>query len=436
MADDEQYDFAILGTGLVECAIGCILAENNKKVILIDRNAMYGSDYATLRYSELESHFGSEEAIPELKVYDNEFCVDLTPKLFLADSKMLRMLVEHGIDEYLEFCRIPGSFLWKGKLYSVPTSETQSMTTGMIGMWQKPKVMRFFWNVREYAKAAMKGAGYKFKATMRDEFKEYGLSEESMELIGHGIALNLDDSYLDRNPKETFDKIITYIKSIVCYENAMESPYLYPRYGLSEIAQGFARSCCMKGGEIMINAEVLSVNESSAEIFVREPVNKEMLRIKATKIISDQSYFKRSAVEYEIIRAICVIRGEPCEVTRGASSSQIIFLKGEMRRRNDIFVVVLGCDEKATPDGYKVAIISTVKETSDPASEIKTVVGKLGDVVKTFMEVKPVYRAEDTENVIFTKGVNESPHFEDVYDEIEEICRKLNLKSAGCGEKA
>ncbi|CAD25170.1 SECRETORY PATHWAY GDP DISSOCIATION INHIBITOR ALPHA [Encephalitozoon cuniculi GB-M1] len=427
MIAEHEYDFVILGTGLVECAVGCILARKNKRVILLDRNPMYGSDFATLRYTELETYFQSPSIAPELEVYDTEFSIDLTPKLFLADSKMLKMLVRYGIDEYLEFCRIPGSFLWRKKLHPVPTNEAQSMTTGLIGIWQKPKVMRFFWNVRDYAREAAKGKAYKFKDTMREEFKEYGLTEESMELIGHGIALNLDDSYLDRHPKETFDKIVTYVRSIICYENSMESPYLYPRYGLSEIAQGFARSCCTKGGEIMINAEILEVNEKNVEVLVREPVNKNVLRIKAGKIISGQSYFQRSTLLYEIIRGICIIRGDPVCVTRGASSAQIIFLKEELKRRNDIFVVVLGSEEKSTPEGYKVAIISTVKETSDPENEIKVVLEKLGDIVRYFVDVKPVYRAEDTENVIFTKGVDESPHFEDIYEEIEGICKKLNV---------
>lgn len=427
MVTDQEYDFVILGTGLVECAVGCILAGKGKKVILIDRNPMYGSDFATLRYTELESYFGSGDAVPELQVYDSEFAIDLTPKLFLADSKMLKMLMRHGIDEYLEFCRIPGSFLWRKKLYSVPTNEAQSMTTGLIGLWQKPKVMRFFWNVRDYAKAAMKGRPYEFKGTMREEFKEYGLTEDSMELVGHGIALNLDDSYLDRHPKETFDKIITYVRSIICYENSMESPYLYPRYGLSEIAQGFARSCCTKGGEIMINAEMLEVDEANASVVVREPVNGDVLRIKAGKIVSDQSYFQRSVALYEIIRGICVVRGDPVCVTKGASAAQVIFLKSELGRKNDIFVVVLGAEEKSVPEGYKVAIISTVRETADPESEIRVVLERLGDVVKHFVDVKPVYRAEDTENVVFTRGVDESPHFESIYEEVESICRRLGI---------
>lgn len=424
---EQEYDFAILGTGLVECAVGCILAGKGKRVILVDKNQMYGADFATLKYTELEAYFQGPAIVPELKVYDSEFSIDLTPKLFLADSNMLKMLVKHGIDDYLEFCRIPGSFVWKKKLHSVPTNETQSMMTGVIGILQKPRVMRFFWNVRDYARAMLEDRPYKLKSTMREEFEKYGLNGDSMEFVGHAIALNLDDSYLDRPPQETLDKIVTYIRSIICYENSMESPYLYPRYGLSEIAQGFARSCCTKGGEIMINAEIENIDLERVEILVREPVNKSLLKIRAGKIISNQSYFQKSVVDHEMIRGICIIRGECVEVTESASSAQIIFLKSEFKRRSDIFVVVLGSEERAAPEGYKVAIISTVRETDAPEREIEPVIRRLGDVVKHFMEVRPVYRAEDGENVVFTRSVDESPHFDGVYEEIEDICRRLGV---------
>ena len=120
---EQECDFIILGTGLVECAIGCILAGKNKKIILIDRNPMYGSDFATLKYTELEAYFQNSKIIPELKVYGSEYSIDLTPKLFLAYINMLKMLVKYNIDDYLEFSRIPGSFLWKKRLHSVPTNE-------------------------------------------------------------------------------------------------------------------------------------------------------------------------------------------------------------------------------------------------------------------------------------------------------------------------
>jgi Rab GDP dissociation inhibitor len=425
---EQEVDYVILGTGVVECAMGCILANKGKKVIMIDRNPVYGSDFATLRYSEVEAYFRTGVLLPELQKHDTSFSIDLTPKMLLADSKMFKMLVKYKIDDYIEFTTIPGSFVWKRKLHSVPTNETQSVTSGVVGMWQKPKVMRFFWNVRDYAKAKMERRPYKFKKTMREEFEGYGLSEESMEFIGHAVALNLDDSYLERSPEETFDKIVLYVRSIMCYEHSLESPYWYPRYGFSEIAQGFARNCCTREGEIMINAEVQEIDTEDVTLVVREPVNGSLLRIKAQKIIADQSYFQEQVVVREIIRAIYIVRGGTEELTRGASSAQVIFLKSELKRKNDIFAVVLGSHEAAAPKGHKVVIVSTVRETQDPEREIEIVTKCLRNVVRSFIDVKPVYRTPDRENVIFTKGVDESPHLESVYDEIESICRKLDIK--------
>ena len=130
---------------------------------------------------------------------------------------------------------------------------------------------------------------------------------------------------------------------------------------------------------------------------------------------------------YEVIRGICILKGES-EITKKASSSQILFLKSEYKRKNDIFVVILGKDEEATPDGYKVAIISTVKETSDPEKEILPVVSKLGNIVRSFVEVRNVYKTDDYKNILFTKGVDESTHFESLFSELCDICKKLDIK--------
>jgi RAB protein geranylgeranyltransferase component A len=59
-------------------------------------------------------------------------------------------------------------------------------------------------------------------------------------LIGHAMALHLDDNYLSQPARETIDKIILYVGSVARYG---KSPYIYPLYGLGELPQSFARYC-------------------------------------------------------------------------------------------------------------------------------------------------------------------------------------------------
>ncbi|KAK6089444.1 hypothetical protein P3W45_001581 [Vairimorpha bombi] len=418
-----HYDYIILGSGFVESTLACILSNKKKKVMIIDRNDVYGAELATLQYSQLETYFGNKEMNKILLKHDRDFCIDITPKLLLADSDLVKLILKYGIDETLEFVNIPGSFIYKNKLHSVPTSEAQSLKTGLVGLWEKYSVMRFFWDVKKYGQNP---DNYEFTNTMNEEFDKYGISKDVREFIGHAIALNLDDTYLERHPKETFDKICQYVTSIMSFQGSLKSPYIYPKYGISGIIQGFVRNACINNAEVMLRAYITEIDTRNNIVRVIEPVDKSEMCFKAGKIISDQSYIQMHSSSYEVIRGICILQGDS-EITKKAPSSQILFLKSEYERNNDIFVVILGKEEEATPEGYKVAIISTVKETENPEKEIEPVMSKLGNVVKSFIEVRSVYKTEDHHNIIFTKGVDESTHFETLCMELQDICKKLGI---------
>jgi Rab GDP dissociation inhibitor len=420
-----KYDYVILGSGFVECVMACILSKKGKSVILIDQNGVYGAELATLRYSQLAELF-KKQPKEELLALDREFCIDLTPKLLLADSDVIKLIVEHKVDECVDFINIPGSFIYKNKLHSVPINETQSLKTGLVGFWEKYSVMKFFWDVRNYGTSVCQGKSHTkdFKKTMREEFDEFGLLEDVREFIGHAIALNLDDSYLNEHPKITYDKICLYVRSVLSFNDSLKSPYIYPRYGISEIIQGFARSACINGAEVMLRAVIENIDTKTNTIRVIEPVQNKVLEISGKVLISDPIYAPDSSKAYEIIRAIVITKGDS-EITSKAPSSQIIFLKSELQRNNDVFLVVLGKGEEASPEDYKVCIISTVKETDQPEKEIQPVLNKLGTIVDQFIDVKKMVKATSSKSVIFTRGVDESTHLESLYREILEIQSKL-----------
>ncbi len=73
---------------------------------------------------------------------------------------------------------------------------------------------------------------------MKELFDQFGLSPDTIDFIGHSLALHVDDSYLTQAALPTVEKIRLYCESLARYS---KSPYIYPLYGLGELPQAFAR---------------------------------------------------------------------------------------------------------------------------------------------------------------------------------------------------
>lgn len=414
--NEEHYDYIILGTGLVETSLSYLLSKNQEvKVLHLDKNSTYGSEFSTFNYKQLEAYFiidakSSDQLFTSLSL---DFNVDLTPKLILRESKLKDFLLECKIDEITSFGSIAGSYLFTDKIHHIPINEKDAFKSSLISLMEKYKMMKFFWSVRSY----YNGKEMHFKKTMQDQFLSFGLNQASIELIGHTMALNLNDDYLTRHPQVTYEKIKNYILSISKYED-VTSPYVYPIYGLSEICQSFARKSSVNGTIFMLNAKVEKIENNFLEVI--DPDGSKHL-FKAGKIISDPRYFEDSKIAKEIIRCIIILK---CEQRK---SRNIVFLKSHLNRKNDIFCLFLGNEENACPSDYEVGIISTIKETHDPYNEIIPVL-KNFTVLKCFIETRKLYVNEDKEDIIFTKNVDESVCMDSIYEDMISILEKLNIK--------
>jgi len=62
----------------------------------------------------------------------------------------------------------------------------------------------------------------------------------------------------------------------------------------------------------------------------------------------------------------------------------------------DIFIVVLNFTHCVTKKGYYIAIISTMVETDDPASELKPAFDIIGSVLETFITITDLWEPIET----------------------------------------
>ncbi|ORD94096.1 GDI1 [Enterospora canceri] len=418
----EEYDYVILGTGLSESIISMLIAEKRKKVLVVDRFQCYGSEFATLSYVELLEHFGIKSNEVDLVTKTREFNIDLTPKLLMNESDLKNLIVEKEIHKIVGFSAVVGSYLYNSKLHVIPRNEAQSMQCSAIGFIQKTKVARFFYNLRHVAKR-----GYVYKKRMIDEFNMFGLDKLAVDFIGHGIAMEVDNEYLKKCPKITYNKILRYVQSIVSYDNS-ESPFIYPHYGLSDICQAFVRKAACNGAEFMINTKIMCINTQNNTINLIDPDGNGH-EIKYGKMVADPSYFTldildccKSVVSKRIIRCIMILKKNK----KYLGSRNITFLHSSLNRSNDVFVVVLDSKTRACPPEYEIGILSTVQETDNPEAEIAPILSKF-DTIKHFIEIRNVYANDDTESVIFTTGVNENPMMDEIYDDVQTVLKKLDI---------
>jgi Rab GDP dissociation inhibitor len=72
--------------------------------------------------------------------------------------------------------------------------------------------------------------------TMDQLYEKYGLSEETIEFIGHAVALYPDVAYRKRPALPTVKRLALYYQSLTRFAG-LKSPYIYPLYGLGELPQ-------------------------------------------------------------------------------------------------------------------------------------------------------------------------------------------------------
>jgi Rab GDP dissociation inhibitor len=253
---DEEYDVVALGTGLKESILsGLVSSVAKMKVLHMDRNPYYGGESASLNLEQLYKKFRNGEKPPESLGQSRRYCIDLCPKFLMACGDLVKVLIQTQVTLYLEFQSVSGSFVYKDKkLHQVPATPQQAVSSGLMGIFQKRRFKNFLSWVTEYdiddAKTHSKLD--LTKQTSEEVYKYWCLEENTKLFTGHCIALYQNDDYLKRPALEMVEKCKLYAYSLSRYGN---SPYIYPKWGLGMLPEGFSRRCAVHGGVYMLNVE-------------------------------------------------------------------------------------------------------------------------------------------------------------------------------------
>ncbi|VAH19273.1 unnamed protein product [Triticum turgidum subsp. durum] len=220
----------------------------------MDRNDYYGGDSTSLNLNQLWKKFRGEEKPPAHLGASRDYNVDMVPKFMMANGTLVRTLIHTDVTKYLSFKAVDGSYVFsKGKIHKVPATDMEALKSPLMGLFEKRRARNFFIYVQDYNDAdprTHQGLDLT-RMTTRELIAKHGLSDDTIDFIGHALALHRDDRYLSEPAIDTVKRMKLYSESLARFQGG--SPYIYPLYGLGELPQAFARLSAVYGGTYMLN---------------------------------------------------------------------------------------------------------------------------------------------------------------------------------------
>lgn len=343
---NETYDAIVLGTGLKECIIAGLLAKvEGKKILQIDRNSYYGAESASLNLTNLWKNFREGKTPPKQYGENRDWNVDLIPKFVMAGGDLLKLLFKTGVIHYLEWKIIDGTYVYqwdkgglfgspKGVICKVPSTPSEALSSDLMGLFEKNRFRKFLNCIEDWKRDDPKTHN-KVEPTkpFKDLINKFGLEPNTADFIGHAVGLETTEEYLEKPVWKMIDQLKLYLNSIGRYG---DSPFIYPVYGLSGLAEGFSRLCALYGGTYMLNRDCDEILYDDKGKFRGIKSNGE--EAYAKMLIADPTYIKKVEPKKvkslgKIIRCICIL-DHPIPKTKDMPSTQIIIPQRQVNRKN------------------------------------------------------------------------------------------------------
>ena len=177
----EIYDAIFLGTGITECILASLLCKDNRKVLLLDRERFVGGTNGSIgSFDELQEKF--QEKLPKK---NGEWNVDLTPKLFLGDDKMAKLLKK--LDVNVKTKPLHSIFVALADIIAtVPTSESEVNECNAIAVKDK----KSYSNIIKLSKNAEFEKLPEREKTSKSFLENFRMGEKSCEVLLHGMTKN------------------------------------------------------------------------------------------------------------------------------------------------------------------------------------------------------------------------------------------------------
>lgn len=444
--DGTEYDVIIMGTGITESILSGLMSLEKKKVLHIDKNAYYGDSGASLNITSLWKHFRPNEEVPKELGANRDWNVDLIPKFIMSFGKLVKMIIKTDVTKYLSWKSVNGVFVYqnyKGGFFTkdealiekVPATAKEALSSNLMSLFEKNRCKNFMQYLEELDLKDPSSIKKKEKdprgVTFGQFVKYWDLEENTIDFLGHAVALYTNEDFLQRPATEVVEKMQLYIESNGRFGN---SPFIYPVYGLSGIPESFSRKCAVYGGTFMLNVSCQSLiyDQASGVSTFTGSFDGETGTAKAKMIIANPTYMAllgygdRIKPVSKTIRCICIMN-HPIPKTEKCDAVQIILPQKQTGRKNDIYIMQIGDVHGVCKKGYYLAIISTTAEKS-VEEDLKIAFDVIGPVLYKFVSEEIVYESVDKTNKnnwFVTSSLDATSHFESAAENVVEIYKAI-----------
>lgn len=123
-----------------------------------------------------------------------------------------------------------------------------------MSLFEKRRCQKFFKFVQKFKEEDQTTHKYyQPDLTFNQLTEKYGLEPNTLDFLGHAIALYTDNTFKNKPALEVIQKIQLYMDSVGRFG---DSPFIYPVYGLSGIPESFSRKSAVYGGTYMLSVTV------------------------------------------------------------------------------------------------------------------------------------------------------------------------------------
>ncbi|EQC24878.1 hypothetical protein SDRG_17231 [Saprolegnia diclina VS20] len=468
---ETEYDVVIVGTGIVESIVAGALARAGQKVLHLDTNDYYGSNFASLNFDQFNAWMDApmDAKAPFASTFhctrlhearadgfaprSNAFSLDIQPKVLLSSSPLVDVLVHSGVGRYLDFMAMHETCMFTPQpphppVWQVPCSKTDVFKS-RLSVLEKRHLMKFLQFVADYGDGdattlnerdlavgrALKRPQNKrnqkdalgaldtasdFVAMLRDHFK---LSPTLQNVVLHAVLLLTTAPSAPLPPTPSLDRLYGFLSSIGRFA---PSPFLTPLYGISEVAQAFCRLSAVYGGIYYLRAPLAGVLTSEKLVTGLTTSTPEKKTWKGRHFVLNAMYASSFGVAPHTTTRL--LRG--LFLLPGTRPRTVLVVPPKMLLEHPYAMHVISLDSTTAvcPAEYTLVHVSTLTNEATTTAAMVHLVQHV--VASSFPESPPVWEAIFTLPVYAPSSSSTRPHNVHVCDVHTSVALESVLESA------